>query len=70
MYLTPVRQGVGRSRGVLVEVEARPCRCVSGLRYDSAVDLVIRRLDRTPQDVDALVDSYRVDDGLRYLAGG
>ena len=41
---------------------------VSAPRYDSAVDLVVgaRKLDRTLQNVEALVDSYRTD-GLRYL---
>jgi len=49
--------------------EVRPCWRVSGPRYDAAVDLVVGagKLDRTLQDVDALVDSYRTDDGLRYL---
>jgi Family of unknown function (DUF6308) len=47
----------------------RPCRRVSGPRYDSRVDLVVRvgKIDRTLQDAGALVDAYRTDDGLRYL---
>jgi hypothetical protein len=48
---------------------ARPCRRVSRPRYDAAVALVVGagKLDRTLQDVEALVDAYRTDDGLRYL---
>jgi Family of unknown function (DUF6308) len=47
----------------------RHCRRVSRPRYDAAVDLVVGagKLDRTLQDVEALVDAYRTDDGLRYL---
>jgi hypothetical protein len=65
----PCRQEAGRNRGVLVQGEARPCRRVSRPRYDSAVDLVIGagKLGRTLQDIEALVESYRTDNGLRYL---
>jgi hypothetical protein len=46
-----------------------PLALYPGPRYDSAVDLVVGagKLDRTLQDAEALVDSYRTDDRLRYL---
>ena len=52
----------GRERG-------EPCRCVSRPRYVSAVNLGVGagKLDWTLQNVQALVGSYRTDDGLRYL---
>jgi hypothetical protein len=65
----PWQRAAERKRGVLVAGGVRPIRRVSGPRYDSSVDLVVGagKLDRTLQDVEALVEAYRTDDGLRYL---